>query len=68
MNLKATLIGGNRYTPIDLESSISAGETVLHLDQIYNAKLDDVFLMNFALTYRVIRKKQLTSLKLISKM
>ena len=57
LNLKATLIGGNRYTPIDLESSISAGETVLHLDQIYNAKLDDVFLMNFALTYRVNKKK-----------
>jgi hypothetical protein len=57
LNLKATLIGGNRYTPIDLENSIAAGEEVLHLDQIYKSKLDDVFLMNFALTYRVNKKK-----------
>ena len=51
------MIGGNRYTEIDLEKSILAGETVRKMDQLNEAKLDDVFMLNFALTYRVNMKK-----------
>ena len=64
LNLKATLIGGNRYTPIDLESSISAGETVLHMDQYNEGKLDNIFIMNMALIYRVNKKKVTHEFKL----
>ena len=64
LNLKVTLIGGNRYTAIDLENSIADGKTVLQLDKINENKLDDVFLLNFALTYRVNKKKTTHELKL----
>ena len=57
LNLKATLIGGNRYTPIDLEKSIAADQTVFDFNQLNEAKLDDVFMMNLALVYRVNKKK-----------
>ncbi len=64
LNLKATLIGGNRYTPIDLQSSIAADETVYHLDKINESKLDDIFILNFALIYRINKKKTTHEFKL----
>lgn len=57
VNIKASLLGGNRYIPIDLESSILAEETVYFKDQNFNNKLDDIFVANLGVTYRVNKKK-----------
>ncbi len=57
LNLKATLIGGNRYTPIDLAGSIAADDEVYFLYRYNESKFDDIFVMNFALIYRVNKKK-----------
>lgn len=57
VNFKASLLGGNRYSEIDLESSIAANETVYYSDRIYTEKADDVFFVNLGVTYRVNRRK-----------
>lgn len=57
VNIKTSLLGGNRYTPIDLESSIAADKQVLFEERAFESKLDDVFFLNVGVTYRVNRKK-----------
>jgi hypothetical protein len=52
-NAKASLLGGNRYTPIDLQASILAQEEVQIEKMAYQAKGDDIFVLNFGITYRV---------------
>ena len=64
VNIKASLLGGNRYTPIDLEQSIIDEETVFDMDNAFGAKGDDVFFMNLGITYRVNRKKVTHEVKL----
>lgn len=56
INAKASFLGANRYTPIDLAASNEAGYTIYHEDQMYSEKGDDVFFINLGLTYRVDRK------------
>ncbi len=64
INLKASLLGGNRYTPVDLEKSIAAGEQVLDESRTYEEKLDDIFFANLGVTYRINKKKVTHEVKL----
>ena len=64
VNIKTSLLGGNMYSPIDLESSINAGKTVYYSDKIFTEKADDVFYVNLGITYRVNRKKTTHEIKL----
>ena len=64
LNTKVSYLGGNRYTPIDLEASIAAGETVRTWDAPYSAKGDDVFIFNVGLTYRVDKANASHSFKI----
>lgn len=64
VNLKASLLGGNRYSEIDLASSIAANETVYYDDKIYTEKADDVFFVNLGVTYRLNRKKSTHEFKI----
>lgn len=63
-NTKVSMIGGHRYTPIDLQASIDAGYGVEQEDQFYAKKADDIFILNLALTYRRNREKTTHELKL----
>jgi hypothetical protein len=64
VNAKVSLLGGNRYTPIDLNASILEGRTVYRQDEAYTMKRDDIFNLNLAVTYRVNRKKTTHEFKL----
>lgn len=64
VNIKASLLGGNRYTPIDLQQSIIENETVYDESRIYGAKGDDIFFLNLGMTYRINRKKVTHEVKL----
>ncbi len=64
INAKISLLGGNRYTPINLEESIIKDETVLDANQIFGKKGDDIFTANLGVTYRINRKKVTHELKL----
>lgn len=63
VNLKTSLIGGNRYTPIDLEASQNAGQTVLQ-NNPYSAKGDDIFFVNLGITYRLDKPRASHSIKI----
>jgi hypothetical protein len=64
VNTKVTLIGGNRYTPVDLEASQAAGYTIFQTDQGFAAKGDPIFFTNIGLTYRVNKKRVTHSFKI----
>ncbi len=57
INTKVSLLGGNRYTPIDLVASQNAGFTVRNWDDPFGAKGENIFLLNLGLTYRVNKPK-----------
>lgn len=57
INGKFILSGGNRFTPIDLESSIEKGEQVLFEGRRFEAKAGDYARFDFGLSYRINRKK-----------
>lgn len=61
---KIQLIGGNYYTPIDLQASIAKGGEVEQEDKPFSVKGDDVFQANLALTYRRDRKKTTHEVKI----
>lgn len=63
VNVKSSLQGGNRYTPINLEKSIAAGEAVREGD-LYSKKADDVFYINLSGSYLVNKKKTTHEFKL----
>ena len=42
-------MGGPRYTPIDLDASIAAGETVRTEDQPFSQKADNLFIPNISI-------------------
>lgn len=64
INTKVSMVGGHRYTPVDLEASIAEGYQIDQDDQYFAKKADDVFIMNLALTYRRNREKTTHELKL----
>ncbi|MFY0600961.1 MAG: TonB-dependent receptor [Cyclobacteriaceae bacterium] len=52
VNIKTALIGGSRYTPIDLNASIELGDEVRFEDQPYSKKGDDIFFINLSIGTR----------------
>lgn len=62
-SIKATVQGGNRYTPIDLEAS-KLSQTAVRVNEPFSAKADEVFVLNIAASYRVNRQKVSHELKL----
>ncbi len=64
INLKASLLGGNMSSVIDLEGSKAAGETVYFDDKIFSEKADDFFYLNLGITYRSNRKRTTHEIKL----
>lgn len=64
VNTKVSLLGGNRYTAIDLLASQTNGYTVREWDKPYGVKGEDVFFLNLGLTYRVDMKRTSHSIKI----
>jgi hypothetical protein len=62
-NLRGSLLGGDRYNPIDLQASEQAGEAIRVAGGL-TAKGDDVFFVNVGTTYRVNRPKATHEIKL----
>jgi hypothetical protein len=57
IDTKITAAGGRRYTPIDLEASIKAGETTGKASEVYSLQYKDYFRTDLKITYRLNRKK-----------
>lgn len=57
LNTKISLLGARRFTPIDVEASEAADETVYVEDRAYSLRGDNIFIANFALTYRIENRK-----------
>lgn len=57
INTKFSIIGGQRYTPLDLASSRTEGTSIFFEDQMYGKKADDIFQMNLGISYKRDRKK-----------
>lgn len=64
LNAKISIIGGNRYTPIDLDASIAANTTVYFTDQAWKGKTDALFIPNLGITYRVDKRRVSHSFKI----
>jgi len=64
INTKVSLIGGNRYTPIDLAASQASGYTIYQENNPFSAKGEDIFFLNLGLTYRVDMKNASHSIKI----
>ena len=64
LNAKVSLIGGKRYTPIDLQASIEAGEAVRQEDRPFSAKSDNLFLPNFSIGTRRNKPKSTHEFKI----
>ena len=64
VNSKLAYLGGNRYTPIDLNASVLQEGTVREWDKPYSAKGDNIFVMNLGITYRIEAKKSSHSFKI----
>jgi len=45
--------GGRRYTPIDKEASIAAGEAIYDITHIYDYRLPDYFRTDVKLSYKI---------------
>ena len=63
VNTKVVLIGGKRYSPIDLAASVAAGTEVTDEFEPYSAKSKDVFRTDFSVGLRRNRKRTTTELK-----
>jgi hypothetical protein len=57
VNAKLIWRGGNRVTPVDLQKSIAANETVYQEDKAYTEKLPDYFRIDFGVSFRRNKKK-----------
>lgn len=64
INSRITLLGGRRFTPIDLASSIQQGKQVEFENQAFDKKGDDVSYLNLAVSYRVNKPKLSHEIKL----
>ncbi len=57
INAKVIWRGGNRVTPVDLQKSIAANETVYETDKAFTEKLPDYFRIDFGVNFRRNKKK-----------
>lgn len=63
LNGKISSLGARRFTPINLEESMAKGHTVFYEDQAFSLRGDNVFVVNFAITYRIDNKRLSQELK-----
>ncbi len=63
INTKIVLIGGKRYSPIDLEASIAAGHEITNEQEPFSAKGDNIFRTDFSIGLRKNRKNTTTEWK-----
>jgi hypothetical protein len=63
VNTKVALIGGKRYSPIDLNASIAAGEEVTDELEPFSKKGGDIFRTDLSVGLRRNRKRTTTELK-----
>lgn len=64
VNTKIALIGGQRYSPIDLDASIAANREITDELNPFSKKGDDIFRADFSIGLRRNRSKTTTELKL----
>lgn len=64
LNAKIAILGGSKYTPIDLEASIAANTTVYMVDQAWKERTDLIFIPNLGVTYRVDKRRVSHSFKI----
>ncbi|WP_207554905.1 TonB-dependent receptor [Acidiluteibacter ferrifornacis] len=64
VNSRVTLLGGRRYTPINLEESIQQDKEVLYEELSFSKKADDVLYLNLAASYRINKPKLSHEIKL----
>ncbi len=64
VNTKISLLGGKRYTPLDMPASIAAGEEVRQEDRPFSARSDNLFIPNLSIGTRRDRPKATHELKL----
>ncbi len=57
LNLKALYVGGFRYTPIDLNASVSKGETVVDDNQTFKEKNPDYYRLDIRVSVKRNYKK-----------
>lgn len=65
LDLKYTQAGGNRYTPIDIEKSNMAKQTIYKDDEAFSKKLKDYSRFDLKLSYKTNRKKTSQSLFIV---
>ncbi len=63
INTKIALIGGKRYSPIDLEKSIEVGDEVTDEVEPFSKKGDDIFRTDLSIGLRRNRKRTTSELK-----
>ena len=64
LNTRITYVGGRRYTPLDLQSSILNNQSIFFNDQTYASKGDDVLVINIGGNYQINREKTTHIIKL----
>jgi len=64
LNTKLVLIGGKRYSPIDLQKSIDKGTAVTDESNPFSVKGDDIFRLDFAIGVRRNRRHTSTEWKI----
>ncbi len=64
VNAKVSLLGGARYTPIDLSASMAKGDEVRQENRPFSAKSDDIFIPNLSIGVRRNRPKATHEFKL----
>lgn len=64
MNAKVSLLGGKRFTPIDLPGSIEAGEEVRLENQAFSQRSGNLFIPNFSIGTRRNRPKSTHEFKI----
>lgn len=63
INTKIVLIGGKRYSPIDLEKSIAAGDEVIDEVEPFSKKGGDIFRTDLSIGLRRNKKRTTSELK-----
>ena len=63
LNTKLVLIGGKRYSPIDLQKSIEKGTAVIDESNPFSVKGDDIFRLDFSVGVRRNRSRTSTEWK-----
>jgi hypothetical protein len=64
LNTKVVLIGGQRFSPINLEASIAEGHEITDELEPFSAKGDDIFRLDFSIGLRRNRKHTTTEWKI----